>query len=246
MTARYDAIGVGYATTRRADPRIEAQVHAALGDARTIVNVGAGTGSYEPADRAVVALDPSDTMLRQRPPGAAPAVTGVAEALPFPDGAFAAAMAMITVHHWSDAAAGLREMARVARRQVVLLCEVSHTDWMWLTDDYFPGLPVGDTSTASAEFVTAHLRVRRVEPVPIPSDCTDGFGGAYWARPEAYLDPAVRDGISLFRLAPPDVVASGAARLAAELADGTWDATYGQLRTLPSMDLGYRLVIAGE
>jgi SAM-dependent methyltransferase len=244
---RYDVIGRGYARGRREDPRIAAQIHAALGDARTVVNVGAGTGSYEPPDRRVVAVEPSTMMLSQRPPGAAPVVRGVAEALPFGDGVFDAAMAVLTVHHWRNAPAGLAELARVARRQLIVMNEgpVGHRFWL---ADYFPDLLMVPTETAppTVADIEGHLQVRAVEPVPVPADCRDGFLCAYWNRPEAYLDPTVRAGMSPLAQLPLAKAERGCARLSDNLASGVWDARHRQLRALPRYDWGYRLIIAGS
>lgn len=244
---RYDRIGRGYACARRADPRIAAQIHAAVGDARTVVNVGAGTGSYEPPDRWVVAVDPSTMMLSQRPPGAALAVQGVAEALPFDDQVFDAAMAVLTVHHWRNVPAGLAELARVARRQLIVMNEgpVGHRFWL---ADYFPDLLAVPTETAppTVADIGRHLDVRAVEPVPVPADCRDGFLCAYWNRPEAYLDPTVRAGMSPLAQLTPAVAERGCARLRDDLASGMWDARHGKLRALPHYDWGYRLITASS
>lgn len=244
---RYDTIGTTYARTRRADPRIAAQICLALGDARTVVNVGAGTGSYEPVDRPVVALEPSLTMIDQRPPGAAPAVQGVAEHLPFADGTFDLAMATLTVHHWTDQAAGLAELRRVADRQVIFAFDRSVSGTYWLVDDYFPEYRALETEwrAPTAEEIGQHLDVRRVEVVPVPADCVDGFGGAYWQRPEAHLDPVVRAGMSWIAQLDPEVVDRNVERLAQELSDGRWEAKYGHLRSMRAIDLGYRLVLCG-
>ena len=192
----YDTIGATYTVTRRTEPRIAAQVWAALGDARTVLNVGAGTGSYEPPDRDVTAVEPSAVMRAQRPAGAAPCVAAAAESLPFEDQSFDAAMAFTTVHHWQDPLAGLREMRRVARRVVVFTHDTTEAGWLrrfWLTRDYLPevaGLLVRRPRlTELAGAIGA-----RVEPVLIPWDCADGFFEAYWRRPEAYLDDQVRRG----------------------------------------------------
>jgi len=243
----YDRIGRAYHATPRTDPRIAAQVVRALGDASMVLNVGAGTGSYEPDDRRVVAVDPSQTMLEQRPPGAAPAVQGMAEALPFRDGAFDAAMGILTIHHWSDWRTGLGEARRVVRRRVVLL--VSDQDvWerFWLGHDYIPALLELDRArfVPIPEIVSALDGAARVEPVPVPRDCLDGFTGAFWARPEAYLDPRVRTGMSTFGLLGPERTAEGLRRLAEDLRIGEWDRRHGHLREQESIDLGYRLVIA--
>ncbi len=247
MAPRYDSIGQRYAEARRADPRIAEQIRAALGDARHVVNVGAGTGNYEPTDRAVVAVEPSSTMLAQRAPGAAPAVQGVAEHLPFADDTFDAAMATLTVHHWSDPAAGLAELRRVADRQVIFVFDRTHIATYWLVDDYFPEyweMESEQRAPTPAE-IGQHLDVRRVEVIPVPADCTDGFGAAYWQRPEAHLDPAVRASMSWLAQLDPAVVERDVARLAAELADGTWESKHGHLRQLDAIDLGYRLVVCG-
>jgi len=242
----YDAIGATYTVTRRTEPRIAAQVWAALGDARTVLNVGAGTGSYEPSDRDVVAVEPSALMRAQRPAGAAPCVAATAESLPFEDQSFDAAMAFATVHHWQDPIAGLREMRRVARRVVVFTHDTSDTGWLrrfWLTRDYLPevaDLLVGRPSlTEQARAIGA-----RTEPVLIPWDCADGFFEAFWRRPEAYLDPGVRAGMSGFALLGPDVVDRGVARLKSDLESGQWDRRFGHLRSLDALDLCYRLVVA--
>jgi SAM-dependent methyltransferase len=196
----YDTIGRGYAQQRRPDPRIAAQVTAALGGACSVLNVGAGAGSYEAQDRRVVAVEPSAVMLAQRTPSAAPAVQARAEALPFPDRAFDAVMAVLTLHHWADRARGLAECARVARERVVLLTWDPAADGFWLVQDYFPEFMEADRRQFPGipVYVEAFGQSARVQvaPVPVPRDCVDGFLGAYWARPEAYLDPAVRAGIS--------------------------------------------------
>jgi SAM-dependent methyltransferase len=238
----YDRIGVGYAAVRREDPSIAAAIHAALGDARTIVNVGAGTGSYEPRDRDVVAVEPSPVMLSQRPVGAAPAVQASAERLPFADGAFDAAMAILSDHHWPDRVAGLRELRRVAsRRAVVFQCDLdAHMDF-WLVRDYLTTFRV---TTMSIAELAGHLGAQRIEPVPIPHDCRDGFLSAYWRRPRAYLDQRVRDGISVFRLLPPEEVHDAIERLRADLESGEWARRNADILERDALDLGYRLVIA--
>ena len=199
MSALYDTIGRGYAAYRRPDPRIAARITDALGPARSIVNVGAGTGSYEPADRRVAAVEPSAEMVRQRAPGAAPAILGSAEHLPFGDGSSDAALAVLTIHHWPDWRAGLREMRRVARDRVVLLTWDPEHPGFWLVQDYFPEIVEMDLLTmpsmAQMESVLGPVDVR---PVPVPADCTDGFLGGYWRRPERYLDDGARGAISAF------------------------------------------------
>ena len=243
--ALYDTIGRGYAQRRRPDPRIAARLVAALGDARSVLNVGAGAGSYEPSDRSVVAVEPSAVMLAQRPTGAAAAVQARAEALPFPDRAFDAAMAVLTLHHWTDRVGGLAECTRVARERVVLLTWDPAADAVWLVREYFPEFAETDRKlfppiAAYAEVFGPDARVE-ISAVPVPRDCIDGFVGAYWARPEAYLDPAVRKGMSSF--GRPGLE-GGLERLRADLASGAWHSRHGHLLGLDALDLGYRLVVA--
>jgi SAM-dependent methyltransferase len=211
-----------------------------------VVNVGAGTGNYEPQDRSVVAVEPSEVMIAQRAGRPAPAVRGVAEALPFPSATFDASLAFLTLHHWSDLRRGVGELRRVAARQVVFLYEPSVTNGFWAID-YFPearDVPT-ERDAPGVDRLTALLDVREVRPVPVPIDCTDGFGAAFWGRPEAYLDPAVQGGMSWLAVLPEEVRGRGTARLAADLRSGAWDRRLGHLRDLPELDVGYRLVIAG-
>ena len=246
-TAVYEQIGSTYASTRRADPRIAAQVSVALGEAMTVLNVGAGVGSYEPDDRFVVGLDPSATMLSQRAGGGCPAVLGRAESLPFADGTFDAAMATLTLHHWTDLAAGLAEMRRVSARQVAMVYETSAAHSPWIVD-YFPAclaLP-HERRAPSAESLREHLNVVEIQVVQVWHDCADGFGGAYWRRPERYLDPLVQAGMSMLALLTDAERAVGTQRLSEDLASGDWIARYGHLLDLESIDLGYRLVIADD
>jgi SAM-dependent methyltransferase len=245
--ATYETIGVGYGTRRVADPRLEQQVHAALGDAGTVVNVGAGAGSYEPRDRAVVAVEPSTVMLAQRPAGSAPAVRGVAESLPLADGTFDVALAVLTVHHWTDPARGLAELRRVAGRQVVFHFDLEVSRAFWLAE-YFPeawALEGARTPTVD-QVVTAlgGARRARVETLAVPHDCTDGFGAAYWRRPHAYLDPTVRAGISSLAQLDEAATAPGLARLRADLESGAWHERHAELLGLDEYDGGYRLVVA--
>jgi SAM-dependent methyltransferase len=244
--ALYDTIGKGYAQLRRADPRIYEQIVRALADAETVVNVGAGTGSYEPVDRHVVAVEPSEEMVRQRPPDAAVVVRGDATMLPFPSDAFDAALAILTIHHWPDPAAGLRELKRVARARVVVLTHfIRSLKDFWLVRDYFPETIDRDLARfPTADEVGDALGAIDIEPVPVPNDCTDGFLACYWARPEAYLDENVRAGMSIFPLLNPTLVADRIDRLEADLASGAWDERNGHLRSLPAHDFGYRLVVA--
>ena len=244
----YDRIGPGYARTRRADPRIAAYITAAVGNARSVVNVGAGTGNYEPTDRELtIAVEPASAMIAQRPPGSPPVLRAFAESLPFRDRAFDAALAVLTMHHWRDRERGLAEMRRVADRQIVYMFETAMTDSFWLLTDYFPEILDIDSerSLPSTADLGRYLDVRAVEPVPVPADCVDGFGGCYWNRPEAYLEPDVRAGMSSFAKRDDDIETRGVARLRDDLASGAWDARHGRLRSLPEYDIGYRLVIAG-
>jgi SAM-dependent methyltransferase len=242
--ALYDRIGAGYTATRRADPRIAARLWAELGDARTVVNVGAGTGSYEPADRKVVAVEPSATMIAQRPPGAAAAIQAHAEQLPFGDATFDAAMATLSDHHWSDRARGLGELRRVARRAVVLTYDPALADAFWAVRDYFAGFHALPGMTIE-EIAWALGPGTRVEPVPVPADCVDGFFLAWWRRPDALLDERVRAGVSVFARLDPDEVAAGVARLRADLASGAWARRNAELLDREELDLGLRLLVSG-
>ena len=242
MAAKYDTIGVTYANLRQPDPRIAARIEAALGSAETVLNVGAGAGSYEPTGRKVTALDPSEKMIRQRPPTAVPCIKGVAENLPFPDKIFDASMAILTLHHWSDKARGLAEMRRVTRGAIVLLTFDPDAQDFWLCD-YIPALSDLDKTIFPA--VQDHkqwLGEIEVSPILVPADCTDGFLGAYWRRPYAYLDPKVRASISSF-WAIGDVTEE-LARLKNDLDSGAWAERYQHLEKLDACDLGYRLVVS--
>lgn len=242
MDAKYDRIGGDYAAARRPDPQIAVAVERALGNAETILNVGAGTGAYEPEERRTVAVEPSMTMIRQRRgPCAALAVQGRAEALPFADGQFDAAMALLTLHHWTDPAQGLQEMRRVTRGRIVLLTFDPASRGTWLTD-YLPGLIALDAAQLPPmSFYQECLGTVDILPVPIPHDCTDGFLYAFWRRPAAYLDPAVRAGSSSF-WALPDVDAA-MRRLEDDLDSGAWTRRYGHLLKEDVFDAGYRLVV---
>ncbi|WP_435416731.1 class I SAM-dependent methyltransferase [Parerythrobacter aurantius] len=242
MTALYDTIGVDYANLRRPDLRIAAQIDTALGDAKTVLNVGAGTGSYEPAARQVTALEPSAEMIAQRAEDAAPAVQGTAEELPFADDSFDAVMAVLTIHHWTDKARGLAELRRVARDRVVVLTYDPDFRGQWQTH-YWPGLIGLDNGVMPPlDFFAAHLGPVEIVPVMVPHDCIDGFLYAYWRRPQAYLDSQIRKGSSGFWLI--DGVEEGARRLEADLASGAWQRRHGALLERESYDAGYRLVTA--
>jgi SAM-dependent methyltransferase len=247
VTARYDAIGRNYAATRRADPRIAAQIRRAIGDAGSVANIGAGSGNYEPPDCDVVAVEPSIVMLQQRAADGAPAVQAFAEALPFPDQSFEVALAVLTMHHWTDLERGLQEMMRVASRQVVFYFEPMFGDALWLMKDYFPQMFRLGTEQRAPDGgrLARTLNVQKTEVVMVPGDCVDGFGGSFWNRPEAYLDPQVQAGMSCFAQLDPEIRAQGTARLRADLESGAWDARYGSLRRQTEIDLGYRLASAG-
>ncbi len=242
----YDTIGSAYPATRRTEPRIAARIWEALGDARTVLNVGAGTGSYEPPDREVTAVEPSEVMRAQRPAGAARCVAATAERLPFADRSFDAAMAVSTLHHWPDPAAGLREMQRVARRVVVFAYDASTPGWLdrfWLTRDYLPefaDLLTGRPSLADL----AQAIGGRVEPVPVPWDCADGFFEAYWRRPEAYLEEHVRRAVSVWTTVGPQAERRAVGMLRDDLASGRWAERNRDLAHLDAAELGLRLLVA--
>lgn len=241
----YEQHGAGYAQHRRSDPRIAARIHAALGSARTVLNVGAGTGSYEPLDRWVLAVEPSATMRAQRPPGAAPSICARAEALPLDDDAVAAAMACVTIHHWQPPHAGLAELRRVARGPVVVLTFDLEALPAWQLDFLAEGLELERPRfPAIAEVITALGGRTRVERIATPGDCLDGFFEAFWRRPEALLDPSVRRSQSMWALVGAEVEARMVARLAAALRSGTWDAEHGHLRGEDSFDGSLRLVVS--
>jgi SAM-dependent methyltransferase len=240
----YDRIGVTYTATRGEDPRLAAAIHAALGDAVTVVNVGAGTGSYEPRDRTVIAIEPSAVMIAQRPHDAAPAIIARAEALPLADDGVDAAMAVLSDHHWADRAQGLREMRRVARRRaVVFQHDPAVAERFWLTRDYLPTFLRRLRGKVLAEMMRP-LGDVEIRPVPIPHDCRDGFLAAHWRRPHAYLDPAVRAGISVFAMLPEDEVATAVDRLRADLESGAWERRNADILDRDELDLGFRLVVA--
>ncbi|MFD0278080.1 methyltransferase domain-containing protein [Kitasatospora sp. NPDC127111] len=242
----YEAIGSAYPATRRTEPRIAARIWEALGDARTVLNVGAGTGSYEPPDREVTAVEPSAVMRAQRPAGAAPCVAASAERLPFADQSFDAAMAVSTVHHWPDPIAGLREMRRVARRVVVFTYDASTTGWLqrfWLTRDYLPEFAGLLADWPSLADMTRAIG-GRAEPVLIPWDCADGFFEAHWRRPEAYLDEHVRRAVSVWTRVGPQAERRAVDLLRADLASGRWAERNRDLVALDAAELGLRLLVA--
>jgi SAM-dependent methyltransferase len=241
MSLTYESMGINYAELRKPDPRIARFITNALGDARTVLNVGAGTGSYEPADRQVTAVEPSREMIRQRKPGAARVIEASAESLPFPDKSFDASMAILTIHHWTDKRAGLREMRRVTRGPVVLLA-FDPSCRPWLTD-YLPELAVlDDARMPTLSELEQWLGPLQVTPVPIPHDCTDGFLYAYWKRPFAYLDPRLRTGSSSFWLIKG--AQEGLDQLKSDLQSGAWERRYADLLQQDEYEAGYRLVVA--
>jgi SAM-dependent methyltransferase len=244
---RYDTIGAGYAETRREDPGFRALIHAALGEARTVVNVGAGAGSYEPDDRYVIAVEPSDVMAAQRPAGRAPAIRAVATALPLRDGAVDAAMTVLSLHHWDDGReAGVRELRRVARGPVVILTydpEVSAQ--MWLMADYLPEVAALDRQIfPPPQQIAGWLGGARVDVVPIPRHTPDRMLGAFWAHPEWVLDPMTRAATSGFARMTEAVVERVVTAVGADLASGAWDARHGALRGLDALDVGLRLIVS--
>lgn len=239
----YDRIGVNYSRGRRADPRWQAALDDCLGTAATIVNVGAGTGSYEPPDRYVLAVEPSGEMIAQRPQGSAPALQAKAENLPIADQQFDLAMALVTLHHWTDWQGGVREMLRVARRILVLHFDPVMHARFWLARDYLPELAdvwaelpsVQEVAAAAGPDAETHV-------LPVPWDCVDGFLPAYWRRPEAYLDADVRQTMSGLQLLDPEVLSRGIAALRRDLEDGTWRTRNKELLDQDSLDVGWRLI----
>jgi SAM-dependent methyltransferase len=244
--ALYDRIGHGYAAVRVEDPRLARPIWDALGDARTVVNVGAGAGSYEPRDREVTAVEPSEVMIAQRPAGAAPTVLAAAERLPFEDDSFDAAMAIITLHHWHDVDAGLREMRRVARRRIVVVTfDPELESDLWIARDYIREHVVhAFSSLPPISRILETFPEARVRPLLIPNDCSDRMFATLWARPEEYLDPEIRAATSVWQRLPDGVVTRAIDALRRDLASGDWDRRYGHLRTAPEYDAGLRLITA--
>ena len=246
----YDRIGTTYTSTRRPDPRLERAIHDALGDAESVINVGAGAGGYEPRDREVVAVEPSPVMIAQRPEGAARVVQASAERLPFADDSFDAAMTVLSDHHWENRRRGLEELRRVARRLVVLFnIDPARANAFWMTTEYLPAfLDVIKPEYREAGYWESELRSIlgpvQTREVPIPHDCADGFYGAFWRRPGAFLHPRVRAGISVFSQLEASHVASGIAALEADLDSGAWERRHHDLLELDSLALGYYVVVA--
>ncbi|MFT3878761.1 MAG: class I SAM-dependent methyltransferase [Gemmatales bacterium] len=245
----YDTIGQGYAKTRREEPTFRERIHTALGSARTVVNVGAGAGSYEPRDRYVIAIEPSDVMAAQRPPELAPAIRAAAGDLPLRDKSVDAAMAILSLHHWDDCRKGLCELRRVARGPVVLLTyDVEVCVRMWLLADYAPEIAEIDRRIFPdprqlGEWLGGQFTL---EVVPIPRNCADWMVGSFWAHPERVLDPVARAGTSAFARLSPAVVDRIVTAIARDLKSGAWDARYGHLRKLDAFDAGLRLLIATD
>ncbi|MFD4639480.1 class I SAM-dependent methyltransferase [Lentzea sp. NPDC058436] len=240
----YDDIGTGYSSGRRTDPRWMTEVLAALGTARSVADVGAGTGSYEPRDRAVVAFEPSAGMIRQRPPGAGPAVRAVAEALPLRDNAVEAALAVLTVHHWTDWRAGLAELRRIAPLRVVLAYDTRRHTEFWFVREYVPEIAALELGRPSAEDIAHELGADAVITLPVPWDFTDGVFPAHWRRPAAYLDPGVRHACSALAQTEPSAVERGVGRLRADLDSGRWHERHRDLLALDEWDAGFRLVVS--
>lgn len=246
--ADYGRIGAGYTDYRRPEPRISAAILEALGGARTILNVGAGSGSYEPRDRALTAVEPSETMRARRPPELPAAVDATAEALPFEDDSFEASMAISTVHQWRDLDAGLAELRRVTMGPVVVLTfDPDAANRFWL-NEYAPEVISAMTrrDPPMGRLVEALGARSEMRPVPIPLDCTDGFCEAYYGRPEGLLDPCARSACSVWSFVEDGVVARFERELGADLRSGRWDARHGALRTLPEFDGSLRLVIGRD
>lgn len=242
MSAKYDIVGKNYAELRKPDPRIARFIERALGPAQTVLNVGAGTGSYEPTDRSVTAVEPSREMIKKRKPGAAEAIQASADDLPFDDKSFDASMAILTIHHWPDKEAGLREMRRVTRGRIVLLTfDPAHRPWL---TDYLPELAALDEAQApKMSDYGRWLGAVEITPVPVPHDCSDGFLYAYWRRPAAYLDSYIRSGISSF-WAIGNAAEAGMEKLKRDLETGAWERRYADLLARDEYDAGYRLVTA--
>jgi SAM-dependent methyltransferase len=242
---RYDRTGRTYSLTRRRDPRIAGHIDRALHGTRSVANIGAGTGSYEPPD-TVIAVEPSPVMIAQRPPGAAPAVQAVAEQLPIGTNTVDAALAVLTIHHWADLDHGIGEMVRIARHRVVIFTwDDAVFQQFWLLKEYLPAAAETDARLAIPLTRVAELLDNpAVLPVSVPHDCIDGFGGAYWRRPHAYLDPTVQAGMSMLALTPEAQLHDGLSRLRTDLSSGEWNNRHADLLNEPYLDLGYRLLIA--
>ncbi|HEX4016255.1 MAG TPA: class I SAM-dependent methyltransferase [Frankiaceae bacterium] len=242
--ATYDRLGIGYVRGRQPEPRWQAAIDRALGNGRSVVNVGAGTGSYEPSGRQVLAVEPSTVMIAQRPAGAAPAIRATAEQLPFAGRQFDVAMAVSTLHHWTDWAAGIDELTRVARRVVVVHFEPAVHDDFWLVRDYLPELSDVWRTTPTVQDVAAVMgQGTQIEPLPVPWDCRDGFLSAYWRRPERYLDAEARRCMSGLQALDPGPVVRAMATLADDLETGRWHASNREVLSQEKFDGGWRLLV---
>ncbi len=244
MNPLYDKIGTRYNQYREPDTRIAAAILKEVGSLQRILNLGAGIGAYEPADRGVVALEPSRVMISQRPRNTAPVIQGQAERLPFKDNAFEICMAILTIHHWSDIEAGLKEAIRVARKRLILLTWIGFAEDFWLVD-YLPQIKkIDEPLFPSIEQLEEIMGPVRVVPVPILHDCTDGFLCAYWRRPHLYLDAQARSAMSTFSRVTD--CSAGLHRLNKDLKSGRWHKRYHDLLNKDSMDFGYRIVVSAN
>lgn len=236
--ANYAVIGPGYQKYRQPEPEFAARIETALGDAQRVLNVGAGAGSYEPVDRDVTAVEPSESMRAQRPAHLSPAIDAVAENLPFDDGAFDAVMTTFSVHQWQKLERGLGELRRVSRGPIVILtCDPRLLDRFWL-NEYAPEVIQTEARRyPSIDRLTEGLGgSATVANVPIPLGCVDGFSEAYYGRPEMLLDPGARKANSAWSFVPDHIAARSVDRLREGLLDGTWDQLHGTLRTTPHFE----------
>lgn len=241
----YDELGSGYALARKPDLRLAQRIREALGDAQSVLNVGAGTGSYEPRGLRVTAVEPSAEMIAQRPHGAAPAVQASAESLPFEADAFDAAMAVLTLHHWTDLQGGIAEMLRVARKRIVIVTfDPDPLRELWIVGDYFPGMLALKSDATSGRRLAAELPLARSEVLPVPRDCTDLFFAALWGRPELFFDESVVGPMWVWSRLTDHERQEGRRRLRADLSNGGWDERYGDLRNRDELDVGLRIVIS--
>ncbi len=245
MKASYDELGDGYRAVRQPDPRIAARIDSALGGARSVINVGAGTGSYEPTNRNVTAVEPSEVMISQRPPGSAPVIRASAEQLPFEDNRFDAALAILTIHHWADLEAGLAEMRRVAsKRLVVVTFDPEMLRELWIVRDYFPAMVRSKSDPTSSSRIAARLPSSREVTLPVPADCSDHFFAALWARPELFFQAPVLKPMWVWQRLSRQDRQQGQAALASDLKSGRWAKRYGHLLEMKDLDVGLRLVIS--
>ena len=244
---RYDRIGHGYARHRREDPRIAARIRAALGGAESVVNVGSGAGSYEPAAPLVLAVEPSQVMVSQRAASRTPTIRALAQALPLRDDSVDSAMSVLSLHHWAPhAEAGVREMRRVARGRVVIVtidAEVSGE--MWLMAEYLHEVAELDRRIfPPVDVIRGWLGGHaEVVVVPVPADTCDWTLMSFWAHPERVLDASARAATSGFARMTPQVVQRVVRAVTEDLRSGTWDDRHGELRRTKELDVGLRLVV---